>query len=521
MIALMDLANYTISMSFLLDELLQRKSDRLLAGDNVAALAIYGGTAMHWRTKHLRIRARAFHERYQEGQLPAVHVPGEWNPADLGTKALPAARHWKLCNLVGLSAPKEEASRPKGSRGPNASVEQCLKAVVLACCLCTTKGQPTSTMTDNASDRILAVLLALLVIAAIALWEVGRFVVRSLGAYCRPRPVEAPPPPPPVLADTAPDEQPDAEDDLQDMPGLQPLVPEEDRAHREEREREQAVRAEEAEVAQAEYEAGLRRQGARVYGPEPDVEPVPRPPEHPPPQEQGPIEHPPDPDAPVLRYVDDRAFVDVTEEPRGVVQRPLEPYAFGNPRPAHEGEEQGQPRPQARLAVRSRAEVLGVIAREEAEARRLDLPPNPPLVINPNWGPPEDQPPLRYLLENRNNWGDLRSALHQFPPTHERRDMYQLDEARGVLIRWHVQARIRLFTPEGSRLPVPLEQRGLTGRRRSLIITLTRRYWIEDNYHDPRPQRNQDAEWRGRTELEINRAYLQQIQAEARAGLRL
>ena len=57
MIALMDLANYTVAMSFVADELLQRPASKRLAGDNLAALALYGGTAAHWRARHLRIRA--------------------------------------------------------------------------------------------------------------------------------------------------------------------------------------------------------------------------------------------------------------------------------------------------------------------------------------------------------------------------------------------------------------------------------------------------------------------------------
>ena len=101
MIALMELANYTVAMSYLLDELLQCRSMKQLAGDNVASLAIYGGTTYHWRTRHLRIRAKAFQERYQEGTLPARHVAGEWSPADLGTKALGGARHWKVVRSSG------------------------------------------------------------------------------------------------------------------------------------------------------------------------------------------------------------------------------------------------------------------------------------------------------------------------------------------------------------------------------------------------------------------------------------
>ena len=143
MIALMDLANFTLAMSYLADELMQRRAGKQLAGDNVASLAIYGGTSGHWRTRHLRIRAKAFLEKYSEGHLPAYHVQGEWNSSDLGTKILPTTRHWKLCDLVGLRKPPLSRSLGSSSRSPNKpSVEQSLKAVLLACCLCTARGQP-------------------------------------------------------------------------------------------------------------------------------------------------------------------------------------------------------------------------------------------------------------------------------------------------------------------------------------------------------------------------------------------
>ena len=73
---------YTISTAYLLDELLQYGSTKQILGDNVAALAIYGGTAAHWRTGHLRIRAKASQKKYSESLLPAHHIAKEWNPAD-------------------------------------------------------------------------------------------------------------------------------------------------------------------------------------------------------------------------------------------------------------------------------------------------------------------------------------------------------------------------------------------------------------------------------------------------------
>ena len=332
MIALMDLANFTLSMAHLVDELLQKRAERHLAGDNIAALAIYGGTAAHWRTRHLRIRAKAFQERCQDGAVPAYHVAGEWNPADLGTKSLAATRHWKLCDLVGLVTPKHELESSYTQAKAKPSLQQCIKAVVLACCLGTVRGQPTQDTHDGSSDRLLLGVLVLIVIAAIALWEAGRHLMGRMRTFSQLQVTtdRSPPPRPPVEPQgVGPDRQPDAEDDLADLPPLHPVEAE---LEREERERQERERQLAEEQVQALYEEGLRRRGARVYGPEPDFEP-PRPPsppvpvdiEPPPRQVQGPevAEHRRDPNLSRIEM----------QRPVGGTQRPPSPPQARRPEP--------------------------------------------------------------------------------------------------------------------------------------------------------------------------------------------
>ena len=135
--------------------------------------------------------------------------------------------------------------------------------------------------------------------------------------------------------------------------------------------------------------------------------------------------------------------------------------------------------------------------------RYLDLPPDPPLVVNPDWGPPAIQPTLRTLQLGCTEWGNILSALHHVPPVHIRRDYYQLDQARNTLIRWHAGGRIRLFTPKNSRLPQALDIASLTGRRRTLVTELGRQYVIDENWRTRQAQRTLQAEWHGRTELEV------------------
>ncbi|CAE7253843.1 RE1 [Symbiodinium sp. CCMP2592] len=149
------------------------------------------------------------------------------------------------------------------------------------------------------------------------------------------------------------------------------------------------------------------------------------------------------------------------------------------------------------IAVLDRAEV----AFEANQRRMLGLPPYPLVVINPAWGPAPNQPTVRELRRGQASWGGIASSLHHRPPATERRDSYQLDQARWVLIRWHVRGRVRLFDPTSTRIPIDI--RCLSGRRRTLIIKNTdEREIVDDNFRD-QAQRYLQSEWVGRTEFEV------------------
>ena len=149
------------------------------------------------------------------------------------------------------------------------------------------------------------------------------------------------------------------------------------------------------------------------------------------------------------------------------------------------------------IAVLDRAEV----AFEANQRGMLGLPPYPLVVINPAWGPAPNQPTVRELRRSQAPWGGIASSLHHRPPATERRDSYQLDQARWVLIRWHVRGRVRLFDPTSTRIPIDI--RCLSGRRRTLIIKNTdEREIVDDNFRD-QAQRYLQSEWVGRTEFEV------------------
>ena len=469
MIALMDLANYTISTAYLLDELLQCGSKKQILGDNVAALAIYGGTAAHWRTRHLRIRAKAFAEKYSESLLPAHHVAGEWNPADIGTKSLGAARHWKLCDLVRLRRPSDEIKNFTSSGSKCPALTECLQAVVLACCLCCVQAQPQHA---DITDYTLCFFMALIMISTVALWEAGRVMIRGLRGFCRARR--------PLLREPEPESE--DESDRERRVEREPDQEDELAEASQQRAQHSMRRQEEEESAGGTGNAAteLRRRGARVYLPEP--EPVPD-----------------NPTAPLFRYADDAAIVGPAEQ-----VEVLRGNGHANPpEPRQNDADRAAPRP--RVRVMDYNEVRAEIIRQEADRRLLNFPPEPPIVINPAWGAPPIQPTVRELRQLSTDWGGYASAVFHRPPAGIRNDFYQYDTSRQVLIRWHCRPRLRLFNPDTTRLPAPLEARMLSGRRRTMVQDTRGDRMITDDFRGAAvaTTRALEREWWGRTEMQV------------------
>ena len=191
-------------------------------------------------------------------------MPGEWNPSDIGTKGLSGARHWKLCDLLGLNFRKDEVRKVVvKSNHAKAVTCQCLRAVILACCLVASRAQPGLQDREAGGDWLLFAVILLGMIATIVMWEACRQGFAYLRALCSPRPHEPEPYPPLPPPREAPIEvlepQPDAEDDLRELPDTPDRVQE-----REEREGERLAREREAREAQEAFEEGLRRRGARA-----------------------------------------------------------------------------------------------------------------------------------------------------------------------------------------------------------------------------------------------------------------
>ena len=90
------------SVYSLLNELFPDQYQKVLAIDNTSAVAMCQGGHGSQRTRHLKIRASYIRENVENGTLIIRHTPGEWQLADLATKAQPKLRLQRLMQLWGF-----------------------------------------------------------------------------------------------------------------------------------------------------------------------------------------------------------------------------------------------------------------------------------------------------------------------------------------------------------------------------------------------------------------------------------
>ena len=440
--------NYAVAHVGLARELWQCDPRVFVANDNLSAITVINSPTTSWRTRHLKIRARVLRERVDMRMLVFVHVSGVHNGADIGTKALGIQRIRTLFAVLNLAEdkPKRETKVCK-----DLHLQECLRAVVLVCCLCGAQSAEdlTQGQDPSAEDRWLVFLLVLVSVSSVAVWEGlkaatrwccgrARAVVEAEGNF---RPLRT------TVAEREPlPEQPEAEFEGPD-PAEAPVRP---------------VRARRYPGPAMTPEEGLRRRPPRpVREAEPDPEARPR-----------------EPSA-RFEYVDDAVELGPGEAFEAAAQPPgpvVEQVGGALTRPS------------------------GLFAQRPL---RLNDPPDPPYLLRIGW-PLPDQPTMREIRYHRSEWGGDQSALFQAPPTVVREDFYQYDIDRpAVLVRWHAVTRRHRFTPAGIRLPIPIVS--LTGRRRTLAIYQSGgSRAIDDNWRNPAVARVADAHFRGRTELEVN-----------------
>ncbi|CAE6970309.1 inlI [Symbiodinium natans] len=84
--------------------------------DNTAALGLASTAPGTWKTRHLRVRARFLRQEVLAQRVSLHHEPGEGQPADLGTKPVPAPRLVVLRDLWGM-VPAEAFLQEGGNEG--------------------------------------------------------------------------------------------------------------------------------------------------------------------------------------------------------------------------------------------------------------------------------------------------------------------------------------------------------------------------------------------------------------------
>ena len=70
--------------------------------DNSAAVSVLSLGPCAWRTRHLRLRAHHLRRRLANTDWLVGYLPGRFQVADLGTKALPDQRVQELKGLLGM-----------------------------------------------------------------------------------------------------------------------------------------------------------------------------------------------------------------------------------------------------------------------------------------------------------------------------------------------------------------------------------------------------------------------------------
>ena len=115
--------------------------------------------------------------------------------------------------------------------------------------------------------------------------------------------------------------------------------------------------------------------------------------------------------------------------------------------------------------------------------------------IHPSWKLPRVPP--RALWPAEPSWGGFQAAFHQPVPSGGTRDTWFVDEARGVLVRFHSVSRIQYFDPSRTKLPDTCQAGRLTGLRRTFIKYLNSAKFpseiVEDDYRHAESRRVQGS----------------------------
>ena len=175
--------------------------------DNAAAVSVLTGEQTAWKGRHLRMRGAALRERVHSNSWRVLHIPGEMNGADIGTKPLGGARLKRLAELIGLrlggeveaslsslnavaDAPKRERTTciSSGTHGAGTTLRKLLLLLVVQ--TARAEGDTESSSESQSWETLFLIVMCIFVWEAVKL--TGRRIhnrvrVRRLGLVAQPR----------------------------------------------------------------------------------------------------------------------------------------------------------------------------------------------------------------------------------------------------------------------------------------------------------------------------------------------
>ena len=121
--------------------------------DSVSAAAVLLYPAGSWRTRHLRLRCRVFQEYIEQELLVLAHVKGQFQLADLLTKALTPPRIKQLLHYldVDLGTLNEKVNAEEGVSGTQQAPKAVKALFVLSCLMNPVRAQPNSDLREVSS----------------------------------------------------------------------------------------------------------------------------------------------------------------------------------------------------------------------------------------------------------------------------------------------------------------------------------------------------------------------------------
>ena len=146
--------------------------------DSVSAAAVLLYPAGSWRTRHLRLRCRAYQELIEEEVLTLAHVKGQYQVADLLTKALSPLRIKQLLDYLGclgqpLASAEDGTEGKKGGTMTSSTQKGAAQSlVVLSCLLSPVEAQPVEGLRTS-EGRIFCLLVLGVLLCVVICWRMS------------------------------------------------------------------------------------------------------------------------------------------------------------------------------------------------------------------------------------------------------------------------------------------------------------------------------------------------------------